>query len=87
MNAENGYTVELKSRPRSRWSMNVKFTFNLDDVGLVTRRVCGGHDGKRGHMADGTYGSDALPRRAKHAAHSVYARHNHDVHVKPAALL
>lgn len=65
----------------------VKFTFDLDDVGLVTRRVCGGHDGKRGHMADGAYGGDALPRRTEHAAHGVHARHNHDVHVKPAALL
>lgn len=67
--------------------MNVKFTFDLDDVGLVARCVCGGHDGKCGYMADGAYGSNALPRRAEHAAHSVHARHNYNVHVKPAAFL
>lgn len=82
----NGYRETSISTWR-HWSMNVKFTFDLDDVGLVTRCVCGWHDGKRGHMTDGAYGGDALPRRAEHAAHGVHAGHNHDVHVKPAALL
>lgn len=62
-------------------------TFDFDDMRLVTGRVRGGHDGERGHVADGAHGGHALPRRAEQPAHGVHRRHDHDVHVEPAALL